>query len=83
MFPLVTSKMLGKVDVEAEAWGGGIAGQTVAIRCGIAFGLKNFVDDATQEEMRVAGLLQLDTRFKERNKPGKRGPRRSGAWRPR
>ncbi|XP_074602594.1 mitochondrial ribosomal protein S9 isoform X1 [Brevipalpus obovatus] len=83
LFPLVTSKMLGLVDVVAETEGGGITAQAGAIRHALSLCLAGVVDEDIREEMRVAGLLARDKRFRERNKPGKHGPRRSGAWRPR
>lgn len=45
--------MTDKVDIEATVNGGGPTGQTGAIRWGIAWGLRSFVDKPTIERMRV------------------------------
>lgn len=50
--------MLGKVDVEANVEGGGCSGQTGAIRWGISWGLRSFVNAEMIEKMRL-GLYRL------------------------
>lgn len=45
--------MSNKVDIEATVKGGGPTGQCGAIRWGIAWGLRSFVDKSLIEKMRV------------------------------
>lgn len=45
--------MIEKVDIVANASGGGDMGQAGAIRLGISLGLRSFVDEETIEDMRV------------------------------
>ncbi|XP_066156810.1 small ribosomal subunit protein uS9m [Euwallacea fornicatus] len=83
LFPLIFSNMLNKVDLEAEVEGGGPSGQAGAIRWGISWGLKSFVDEETVEKMRLAGLLSFDVRTRERKKPGQAGARKKFTWKKR
>ncbi|CAK9803788.1 28S ribosomal protein S9, mitochondrial [Anthophora quadrimaculata] len=75
--------MCDKVDIEATVFGGGPTGQAGAIRCGIAQGLRSFVNDEMIEKMRIAGLLTNDWRRRERKKPGQEGSRRKFTWKKR
>lgn len=50
--------MTDKVDIEATINGGGPTGQSGAIRWGIAWGLRSFVDKSMIERMRI-GKEQL------------------------
>lgn len=45
--------MTDKVDIEATVNGGGPTGQSGAIRWGIAWGLRSFVDKSMIEKMRI------------------------------
>ncbi|XP_026472421.1 28S ribosomal protein S9, mitochondrial-like [Ctenocephalides felis] len=83
LFPLIFTGMNGKVDIEANVEGGGPSGQAGAIRWGIAWGLRSFVDQEMIEKMRLAGLLTRDYRRKERKKPGQEGARRKFTWKKR
>nr|CAD7429352.1 unnamed protein product [Timema monikensis] len=83
LFPLVFTGLLGAVDVEATVAGGGSSGQAGAIRWGISWGLRSFVDQEMVEKMRLAGLLTRDYRKKERKKPGQEGARRKYTWKKR
>ncbi|CAD6224653.1 GSCOCG00005486001-RA-CDS [Cotesia congregata] len=83
IFPLIFTGMDKDVDVEANVEGGGFSGQAGAIRWGIAWGLRNFVDKDMVEKMRIAGLLTRDWRIKERKKPGQEGARRKFTWKKR
>lgn len=80
IFPLIVSGMLGRVDITAEVFHGGSSGQAGAIRLAISTALQSLVDQDTVEKMRIAGLLTIDPRVKERKKPGKWGARRSFTW---
>jgi len=83
LFPLIFTNTLGKVDVEASVIGGGFTGQAGAIRWGISMALRSFVDEQTRDELRIAGLLKLDHRRRERKKPGQEGARRKYTWKKR
>jgi len=75
--------MLKSVDVECNIEGGGFAGQAGAIRWGIAWTLRSFVDIAMVDRMRLAGLLTRDKRLRERKKPGQPGARKKHTWKKR
>ena len=55
--------------------GGGITGQSDAVRMGLARAL-NTINGAFDETLRDQGLLTRDSRMKERKKYGRRGARR-------
>ncbi|XP_012277168.1 28S ribosomal protein S9, mitochondrial [Orussus abietinus] len=83
LFPLTFTEMHDKVDVEATVKGGGRTGQSGAIRWGISWALRSFVNIEMIEKMKVAGLLQRDYRRRERKKPGQEGARRKFTWKKR
>ncbi|XP_018570563.1 28S ribosomal protein S9, mitochondrial [Anoplophora glabripennis] len=83
LFPLIFTNMQNKVDIECNVADGGYSGQAGAIRWGIAWGLRSFVDQETIEKMRLAGLLTKDVRTRERKKPGQQGARRKFTWKKR
>lgn len=83
LFPLIFTDMLNKVDVEAHVEGGGSSGQAGAIRWGIAWSLRSFVDQDMIEKMRLAGLLTRDYRTPERKKPGQEKARKKFTWKKR
>ncbi len=64
-----------KVDVLVRVAGGGLTGQSGAIRMGLARALMGY-DDALHETLRDGDFLTRDSRMKERKKPGLRGARR-------
>ncbi|XP_035435176.2 28S ribosomal protein S9, mitochondrial [Spodoptera frugiperda] len=80
MFPLIFTGMQDRVDVECNIEGGGPSGQSGAIRWGIAWSLRSFVDADMLERMQVAGLLTRDFRRRERKKPGQPGARKKPTW---
>lgn len=53
LFPLQFTNMVNKVDVVAEAEGGGYMGQAGAIRYGLSLALRSFLDEEKIEDMRV------------------------------
>lgn len=73
--PLVLTGMAGKYDVLISANGGGISGQSGAIRHGLARALV-VVDANLREVLKKAGCLTRDSRMKERKKPGQPGARK-------
>ncbi|XP_046752293.1 28S ribosomal protein S9, mitochondrial-like isoform X2 [Diprion similis] len=83
IFPLIFTGLSGSVDVEAKVSGGGPSGQAGAIRWGISWALRSFVDPETTEKMRIAGLLKRDHRIRERKKPGQAGAREKFTWKKR
>jgi small subunit ribosomal protein S9 len=64
-----------KVDVMVRVSGGGMTGQSGAVRMGLARALVSF-DESLHETLREGGYLTRDSRMKERKKPGLRGARR-------
>ncbi|XP_041984976.1 28S ribosomal protein S9, mitochondrial [Aricia agestis] len=83
IFPLIFTGLQDQVDVECNIEGGGPSGQSGAIRWGIAWGLRSFVDKQMLESMQVAGLLTRDHRRRERKKPGQPGARKKPTWKKR
>ena len=74
--PLVTTELLGKVDIVATVTGGGVTGQAGAIRHGIARALL-LVDENYRPALKQAGFLTRDPRMKERKKYGLKAARRA------
>ena len=64
-----------KVDVLVRVSGGGMTGQSGAVRMGLARALVSY-DESLHESLRDGGYLTRDSRMKERKKPGLRGARR-------
>ena len=74
--PLKATKTLGKFDVIADVFGGGLSGQAEAIMLGVARALRRISSD-TDAALRESGLLTRDSRMKERKKYGRKAARRS------
>ena len=74
--PLVTTDLLGKVDIVVSVAGGGVSGQAGAIRHGIARALI-VVDENYRSALKAAGFLTRDPRMKERKKYGLKAARRA------
>jgi small subunit ribosomal protein S9 len=83
MFPLIFTAMQDCVDVECNVEGGGYSGQAGALRWGISWSLRSFVDKDMLDKMQVAGLLTRDHRRRERMKPGQPGARKKPTWKKR
>lgn len=64
-----------KVDVLVRVTGGGMTGQSGAVRMGLARALVSH-DEGLHEALRDGSFLTRDSRMKERKKPGLRGARR-------
>ena len=62
-------------DVTVNVQGGGMTGQTEAIRHGISKALLQYNQDF-KDALKKAGFLTRDSRVKERKKYGRRGARR-------
>ena len=74
--PLVTTDLLGKVDIVVSVAGGGVSGQAGAIRHGISRALLQHGDEM-RPILKKAGLLTRDPRMKERKKYGLKAARRA------
>ncbi len=64
-----------KVDVLVRVNGGGMTGQSGAVRMGLARALVS-LNEGLHDPLRDGGFLTRDSRMKERKKPGLRGARR-------
>ena len=74
MEPLEANGQVGNFDIRVNVRGGGIFGQSGAIRHGISRALV-IVDPAMREPLKKAGFLTRDSRMKERKKYGQPGAR--------
>jgi small subunit ribosomal protein S9 len=72
---LSTVELADKLDVLVRVNGGGLTGQSGAVRMGLARALVSY-DEALHDALRDGGFLTRDSRMKERKKPGLRGARR-------
>jgi small subunit ribosomal protein S9 len=73
--PLKATGLERAFDVACSVGGGGLVGQSDAIRLGLARALKR-LDPLHDQVLRGAGALTRDSRMKERKKYGRRGARR-------
>jgi small subunit ribosomal protein S9 len=67
-------------DVTVKVNGGGIAGQTDAIRLGIARALLKVDEEQFRPPLRQSGMLTRDPRVKERKKPGLKRARKAPTY---
>ena len=74
--PLVTTDLLGKVDVVVTVAGGGVSGQAGAIRHGISRALV-VMNPENRASLKAAGFMTRDPRMKERKKYGLKAARRA------
>ena len=74
--PLVTTDMLGKVDIVVTVAGGGVSGQAGAIRHGVSRALLG-LNAEYRAALKAAGFLTRDPRMKERKKYGLKAARRA------
>ena len=72
--PLEANGQANKFDIRVNVRGGGIFGQSGAIRHGISKALV-LSDPALRDPLKKAGLLTRDSRMKERKKYGQPGAR--------
>ena len=77
--PLEVSGFAGKMDVTVKVRGGGVTGQTEAVRLGMARALLAY-DSDLRPTLRTAGLLTRDARMKERKKPGLKRARKAPTY---
>jgi small subunit ribosomal protein S9 len=79
MGPLVDSGLDGKMDVTVLVQGGGVTGQTDAVRLGLARALVEY-DENMRGMLRSHGHLTRDPRVKERKKPGLKRARKAPTY---
>jgi small subunit ribosomal protein S9 len=77
--PLFDTELDGKADVSVLISGGGITGQTSAVRLGIARALVKY-DENLRPKLRHNGHLTRDARIKERKKPGLKRARKAPTY---
>ena len=73
--PLELTGTTSQVDVKVNVGGGGLSGQAVAVRHGIARALLEF-NTELRPQLKRAGMLTRDPRMKERKKYGQPGARK-------
>ncbi len=74
--PFEVTQTDGHFDVTVLVKGGGVTGQSEAIRLGMARALLEY-NPEFRPELRKVGFLTRDPREKERKKPGLRGARKA------
>ena len=74
--PLVSTDLMGKVDVVITVCGGGVTGQAGAIRHGISRALVE-LNPEFRPTLKAAGFMTRDPRMKERKKYGLKAARRA------
>lgn len=74
--PLVLTESEKTFDISVNVNGGGMSGQSGAVRLGVARALLD-VNADYRKILKPAGLLTRDSRVKERKKYGLRGARRA------
>lgn len=77
--PFAVTKTSGQFDVWCTTKGGGLTGQSGAIRLGISRALEKFNPDL-RPPLRKGGYLTRDSRQVERKKPGLRKARKAQQW---
>ncbi len=77
--PLADMELLDKVDVSVHINGGGVTGQTSAVRLGLARALVKY-DEQMRPALRAGGHLTRDARIKERKKPGLKRARKAPTY---
>ena len=73
--PLITTETLDSIDIEATVQGGGLSGQSGALRLGISRALI-LTDSSLRTPLKRAGFLTRDSRTVERKKYGQPGARK-------
>ena len=77
--PMKAAEMEGKLDVSVHVKGGGVTGQTGAVRHGVARALLK-MEPELRPMMRAGGFLTRDSRMKERKKPGLKRARKAPTY---
>lgn len=79
MGPLEDTDLASKVDVTVLVKGGGVTGQSSAVRLGLARALVKY-DENLRGQLRHHGHLTRDARIKERKKPGLKRARKAPTY---
>ena len=79
MGPLSDTELASSVDITVLVQGGGVTGQTDAVRLGIARALVKY-DENLRNILRAGGHLTRDPRVKERKKPGLKRARKAPTY---
>lgn len=79
MAPIQAAEMEGRLDISVIVNGGGVTGQSGAVRHGIARALLE-MDPELRPVMRQGGFLTRDARMKERKKPGLKRARKAPTY---
>jgi small subunit ribosomal protein S9 len=77
--PLEIAGMQTSLDLTVKVKGGGVTGQTDAVKLGVARALLEYQPEL-RPAMRKAGLLTRDAREKERKKPGLKRARKAPTY---
>ena len=77
--PLAELGLDGKVDITVQVQGGGVTGQTDAVRLGVARALVKY-NEENRPLLRPGGHLSRDPRVKERKKPGLKRARKAPTY---
>jgi small subunit ribosomal protein S9 len=77
--PLKVAGQENRFNVTVKVQGGGVTGQTEAIRLGMARALLKW-DETARSMLRRAGYLTRDARVKERKKPGLKRARKAPTY---
>ncbi len=77
--PLTILNAEGSFNVSVLVKGGGVTGQTEAIRLGLARALIK-LDETNKPPLRQAGVVTRDPRVKERKKPGLKRARKAPTY---
>jgi small subunit ribosomal protein S9 len=81
LFPFKVVDRVNKFDLHVKVLnGGGMSCMAKAVRYAISKALCAFISSDSIEKLRLAGLLTLDSRRRERKKAGQKGARRKFTW---
>jgi len=79
MAPLQVTEQQGRLNVSVHVKGGGVTGQSTAVRHGLARALAR-LDPELRPMLREGGYLTRDARMKERKKPGLKRARKAPTY---
>jgi small subunit ribosomal protein S9 len=77
--PIEAAGLQDKLDITVKVQGGGVTGQTEAVRHGVARALV-LMDPELRAAMRTGNFMTRDARAKERKKPGLKRARKAPTY---